>query len=66
MMAEGEKVWMQFNLRGTHQASFYGFEATGRRVEMPEVGTAYFAQVLGRDISKWTKVIKAANIQLSY
>ena len=38
MMAEGEKVWMQFNLRGTHQASFYGFPATGRRVEMPEVG----------------------------
>ncbi len=38
MMAEGEKVWMQFNLRGTHQASFYGFPPTGRRVEMPEVG----------------------------
>ena len=38
MMAEGEKVWMQFNLRGTHQASFYGFAPTGRRVEMPEVG----------------------------
>ena len=38
LMAEGEKVWMQFNLRGTHQASFYGFAPTGRRVEMPEVG----------------------------
>ena len=38
MMAEGENVWMQFNLRGTHQASFYGFPATGRKVEMPEVG----------------------------
>ena len=38
MIAEGEKVWMQFNLRGTHQASFYGFPATGRRVEMPEIG----------------------------
>ena len=38
MMAEGEKVWMQFNLRGTHQASFYGFPATQRRVEMPELG----------------------------
>ena len=38
LMAEGDKVWMQFHLRGTHQASFYGFPATGRRVEMPEVG----------------------------
>ena len=39
------------------------FDADG--LEMPEVGTSYFAQVLGRDISKWTKVIKAANLQLS-
>jgi tripartite-type tricarboxylate transporter receptor subunit TctC len=39
------------------------FDADG--LEMPEVGTPYFAQVLGRDIAKWTKVIKAANIQLT-
>jgi predicted ester cyclase len=38
LLAEGEKAWMSFNLRGTHQASFYGFPATGNRVEMPEVG----------------------------
>jgi predicted ester cyclase len=38
LLAEGEKVWMQFNLRGTHQASFYGLPPTGKRVEMPEVG----------------------------
>jgi predicted ester cyclase len=38
MRAEGEKVWMRFNLRGTHAASFYGLAPTGRRVEMPEVG----------------------------
>jgi predicted ester cyclase len=38
LSAEGEKVWMQFNLRGTHAASFYGLPQTGRRVEMPEVG----------------------------
>jgi predicted ester cyclase len=38
MLAEGETVWMQFNLRGTHQASFYGFPPTGNRVEMPELG----------------------------
>jgi predicted ester cyclase len=38
MIAEGEKVWMMFNLRGTHKASFYGLPATGHRVEMPEIG----------------------------
>ena len=38
MLAEGDAVWMQFNLRGTHQASFYGLPPTGRRVEMPEIG----------------------------
>ena len=39
------------------------FDADG--LEMPELGPAYFAQVLSRDIAKWTKVIKAARIQLS-
>jgi predicted ester cyclase len=38
LLAEGDKVWMQFNLRGTHKASFYGLPPTGQRVEMPEVG----------------------------
>jgi predicted ester cyclase len=38
LLAEGDKVWMQFNLRGTHQASFYGLPPTGKRVEMPEIG----------------------------
>ena len=39
------------------------FDADG--LEMPELGAPYFAQVLARDIAKWTKVIKAARIQLS-
>ena len=39
------------------------FDADG--LEMPELGSAYFAQVLGRDIAKWSKVVKAANIQLA-
>jgi predicted ester cyclase len=38
LIAQGEKVWMQFNLRGTHTASFYGLPPTRRRVEMAEVG----------------------------
>jgi predicted ester cyclase len=43
LMAEGNKVWMQFNLRGTNTQSFYGLPPTGRRCEMAEVGIATFA-----------------------
>lgn len=42
LLAEGDKVWMQFNLRGTHTRSFYGLPPTNRRVEMPEIGIARF------------------------
>ena len=51
MLAEGDKVWMRFNLRGTHSASFYGFPPTGRRVEMPEIGIMRFAD--GKWIESW-------------
>jgi predicted ester cyclase len=43
MIAEGDKVWMQFNLRGTNTQSFYGLPPTGRRCEMAEVGIATFS-----------------------
>jgi len=39
------------------------FDADG--LEIAEIGPAHFARVLARDIAKWTKVIKAAGIQLS-
>jgi len=42
MLAEGDRVWMLFNLRGTHNKSFYGLPPTGRRVEMAEVGIMKF------------------------
>jgi predicted ester cyclase len=51
LIAEGEKVWMGFNLRGTHAASFYGFAPTGRRVEMPEVGI--MRVVDGKWVESW-------------
>lgn len=44
LLAEGDKVWMQFNLRGTHTRSFYGLLPTNRRVEMPEIGVVRFAE----------------------
>jgi predicted ester cyclase len=51
LTAEGDKVWMQFNLRGTHTASFYGLPPTGRRVEMPEVGI--MRVVDGKWVESW-------------
>ena len=51
LIAEGDKVWMQFNLRGTHTASFYGLPPTGRRVEMPEVGI--MRVVDGKWVESW-------------
>jgi len=51
LLAEGDKVWMQFNLRGTHQASFYGLPPTGRRVEMPEIGI--MRVVDGKWVESW-------------
>lgn len=42
LLAEDDRVWMLFNLRGTHTASFYGLPPTGRYVEMAEVGRMRF------------------------
>jgi predicted ester cyclase len=42
LLAENDKVWMRFNLRGTNTQSFYGLPPTNRRCEMAEVGIARF------------------------
>lgn len=42
LLAEGSKVWMKFNLRGTNTQSFYGLPPTGRRCEMTEVSISTF------------------------
>ena len=41
-IAEGDSVWMQFKIAGTHKANLYGFPATGKRIEIPEIGIARF------------------------
>ena len=41
-IAEGDKVWMQFRIAGTHKANLYGFPPTGKRIEIPEIGIARF------------------------
>lgn len=43
LLAEDDKVWMRFNLRGTNTRSFYGLPPTGKRCEMNEVGISRFS-----------------------
>jgi len=43
LMAEGDEVWMQFRVAGTHAGNLYGLPATGKRVEVPEIGIMRFA-----------------------
>src|SRR5262249_20426907 len=43
VIAEGDHVWMQFKVAGTHGAPLYGLPATGKQVEVPEVGIMRFA-----------------------
>lgn len=49
VLAEGGRVWLLFNLRGTHTRSFYGLPPTGRPVAMAEVGIMAF------DGGRWTQ-----------
>ena len=42
LIAEDDKVWMRFNLRGTNTQSFYGLPPTHKRCEMNEVGISRF------------------------
>ena len=42
-ISEGGKVWMKFRIAGTHKGPLYGHPATNRRVEIPEIGIATFA-----------------------
>jgi len=38
MIAEGDMVGMLFKVRGTHKGNFYGVEATGRSIDVYELG----------------------------
>jgi len=42
VLAEGDKVWMQFRLSGTNTKSIYGLPPSDGRVEVPEFGIATF------------------------
>ena len=42
LLAEGDKVWMQFRLSGINDNSIYGLPPTHQRVEVPELGIMRF------------------------
>ena len=43
LVADGDQVWARFYLNGIHQSPLYGLPATGRRVGVPAVEIARFA-----------------------
>src|SRR6267154_363394 len=43
VIAEGDTVWMRFRVAGTQGGKLYGLPASGKRVEVPEVGIMRFA-----------------------
>lgn len=49
LIAEGDQVWMRFNISGTHEAGLYGLPATGRRVGVPAVAIMRFVD------GKWSE-----------
>jgi predicted ester cyclase len=49
LIAEGDTVWMRFQVAGTHGGPLYGFPPTGRRIEVPEIGIMRFAE------GRWTE-----------
>jgi predicted ester cyclase len=48
-IAEGDRVWMQFKIAGTQRRSLYGHPATGKRVEIAEIGIARFTDGKWKD-----------------
>lgn len=42
LLAEDDKVWMQFRLSGTNARSLYGLPPSNRPVEVPEIGRMRF------------------------
>lgn len=43
LLAEGNKVWIQFRLRGTQTKPLYGVAPTGNKVDVAEIGIMRFA-----------------------
>ncbi len=51
-LAEGDEVWLRFNLRGTHRGVFCGIAPTGREIGIHGVAIMTFRD--GRWVDSWT------------
>jgi predicted ester cyclase len=49
LLAEGDKVWMQFRLAGTNTRSLYGLPPSKGPVEVPEIGIMRFENGLWKE-----------------
>ncbi len=50
-IAEKDSVWMRFKVAGTHTVAMYGIAATGKVVEVAEIGTTRFVD--GKWAQSW-------------
>jgi hypothetical protein len=51
VIAQGDRVFVKFRLTGTHQGDFFGIPATGKKVDIHEVGV--FRLENGQIVDGW-------------
>lgn len=61
MIADGDRVGMLFRVTGTHLGNFYGIPATGRTIDILEVG--FFKLADGKIVEAWFMADEAGLLQ---
>lgn len=51
IIAKGDRVWCVWKIRGTHTGELFGIPATGREIELLEMGAWRFAD--GKVVEAW-------------
>jgi len=51
IVAKGDRVWCVWRIRGTHTGELFGIPATGRRIELLEMGAWRFVD--GKVVEAW-------------
>jgi hypothetical protein len=51
IIAKGDRVWCVWKIRGTHTGELFGIPATGREIELLEMGAWRFAN--GKVVEAW-------------
>lgn len=61
LIVDGDKVVLRFVWRGTHQGSFMGIPATGRKINVP--GIIIYRLADNKIVEHWMQVDSAALMQ---